>query len=119
MTMSTKNQIELSSQVFGGVLLLRVAGRLDLLNAEQFENDTINIIKDATKDIIIHLEKVTYMSSSGVRALLAIYRYGKENGSRVSLCEASPVVRKVLEVVEMSQILTHYEKQSDAIDAWK
>ncbi len=109
--------IELDWENKDGVQVVRLSGRLDLSKSESFENAVVERIQAEPRNLVINLSKVTYMSSSGIRALLASYRQLGAVDRRMCLCEVSPVVKKVMDVVEIGQVFSIYDQESEAIAA--
>ncbi len=50
-------------------LTIFLEGRFYNKNADQIEQEIFSVIGDRTKDIIIDAEKLTYLSSAGLRVL--------------------------------------------------
>jgi len=109
------DRMELSWITVNRVLVVRVSGRLDITKAETFERSVVDRLSKEPADIVINLSRVTYMSSSGIGALLAVFRFigGKEK--KMAICEVSPVVKKLLDVVEIGQIFKIFDHEDDAI----
>jgi anti-sigma B factor antagonist len=99
-----------------GVHVARVSGRLDISQAETFETDAKDRLQKTPGNIILNLSKITYMSSSGIGAVLGIYRYVGTIQKKICLCEVSPIVKKLLDVVEIGQIFTIYDSEEKAIE---
>lgn len=99
----------------GKTLVVRVGGRLDITRSEAFEESVIKKFDEQNKDLVVNLSHVTYMSSSGIGALLAVYRHIGAKGNGMCICEVSPVVKKLLDVVEIGQIFNIYDREDDAI----
>lgn len=114
---SSVSDVELTWDNTGSVTVARISGRLDITRADAFEKALVDHLAAQPANIVIHLGGVSYMSSSGIRALLSIYRAAGAKDVRVALCEASPVVKKVLDVVEIGQVLRVFNTEAEAIDS--
>ena len=57
------------------------------------------------------------MSSSGISSLLGIYRFTSARGKTMAICEVSPAVIKLLEVVELGQVFKTFTREDDAVAA--
>lgn len=68
-----------------GKYVATLEGRLDTASAEKTEKE-LSVLKDCTgHDIIIDCEKLEYISSSGLRILLAIKKNAIAVGSKVNI----------------------------------
>ena len=80
-------------------LTLKIEGRLDTTTAPVLEQ-TIQEEADAVKDLILDMEKLNYISSAGLRVLLATQKKMNKIGTLrlINVCDA------VMEVFEMTGI---------------
>ena len=78
-------------------LTLKIEGRLDTTTAPVLEQ-TIQEEADAVKDLILDMEKLNYISSAGLRVLLATQKKMNKIGTLrlINECDA------VMEVFEMT-----------------
>ena len=78
-------------------LTLKMEGRLDTKTAPVLEQ-TIQEEADAVKDLILDMEKLNYISSAGLRVLLATQKKMNKIGTLrlINVCDA------VMEVFEMT-----------------
>ena len=78
-------------------LTLKIEGRLDTTTAPVLEQ-TIQEEADAVKDLILDREKLNYISSAGLRVLLATQKKMNKIGTLrlINVCDA------VMEVFEMT-----------------
>lgn len=85
-------------------LTLKVSGRIDANTSPLLENE-LNASLDGVTDLTLDLQEVNYISSAGLRVLLAAQkRMTKQGGMRVvNVCEA---VMDVLEMTGFTDILT-------------
>lgn len=78
-------------------LTLVIEGRLDTTTAPNLEK-TINAQTDDIKDLVLDMEKMEYISSAGLRVLLATQKKMNKIGTLklINVCDA------VMEVFEMT-----------------
>lgn len=95
--------------------MLKLSGRLDISRSDTLETAVRNRLKENMQPLVINLARVTYISSSGVGALLGIYRFMGEHRKQLVLCEISPAVQKLLDVVELGQLFKSALREPEAI----
>ena len=78
-----------------GILSVALDGRLDTVTAPEFESFFAENY-DGTGSIVIDCEKLTYISSAGLRVLLAAQKKTKGMMKLINVCEL------VMEVFEMT-----------------
>ena len=78
---------------------IHLSGELDLLT-EQLLSDQIRSVLSApeTVHVTIDAEGLSFMDSSGLRALLALYQEVDRRQGTVTVAGSQPVVRKVITV---------------------
>lgn len=87
-----------------GKYIATLEGRLDTASAEKTEKE-LSVLKDCIgHDIIIDCEKLEYISSSGLRILLAIKKNAIVAGSKVSLINLNNEIMKVFKVTGFDDI---------------
>lgn len=97
-------------------LIIDLAGRLDVHLASEIEDEINNLIKtDDSSTVILNLENVEYMSSSGLRVFVSLMRTLHEVSRNLKLSNLSQAVQKVFEVVELMDMFDIYESVEEAI----
>ena len=78
-------------------VILKVEGRLDTTTAPVLEK-TVNEVCENAQELVLDLEKLVYISSAGLRVLLATQKKMHMHGS-VKLIK---VCREVMDILEMT-----------------
>ena len=83
---------------------LKIEGRLDTMTAPELET-AINGLIDETKDLTLDMNALEYISSAGLRVLLAAQKKMNQIGTMklVGVCDA---VMEVFEMTGFADILT-------------
>ncbi len=85
-------------------LQLNVDGKIDVTTANDFQNAVLKTFVKS-KNVIINLEKVPYMSSAGLRALVLGAKTAQAKGGSLVIIKAQPVVMEVFKYSGMNKIL--------------
>ena len=85
-----------------GALYVTLDGRLDTTNAPKFEELLSENYADA-QSLIINCEKLAYVSSAGLRVLLAAQKKMRDSMKLTNVCE---LVMEVFEMTGFADILT-------------
>jgi len=81
----------------GGRCVLRLSGELDMANSDQVEALLRQRARDY-REIVVELDAITFVDSTGIRSILAGYDASSVRGHRLLATGAPPRVRRVLEV---------------------
>ena len=85
-----------------GAIYVTLDGRLDTTNAPKFEELLSENYADA-QSLIINCEKLAYVSSAGLRVLLAAQKKMRDSMKLTNVCE---LVMEVFEMTGFADILT-------------
>ncbi|MBQ9640365.1 MAG: STAS domain-containing protein [Bacteroidaceae bacterium] len=73
-------------------------GRLDTAAAAQFAQDMKPLYDNADKHIMLDCEKLSFISSSGLRLLLSLRKATIEGGGDVTILNVPPEVKQVFTI---------------------
>ena len=82
---------------------LALEGRLDTTTAPQLETELKTALADADS-ICFDFEKLEYISSAGLRVLLAVHKQMKDKGG-MELCHVNEAIMEVFEVTGFTDFL--------------
>lgn len=68
-----------------GILTGIIEGRLDTLNAAQFEQEITPLKEEAGREIVLDCTKLEYISSSGLRVFLSLLKEVNAKGGKLTL----------------------------------
>ncbi len=79
-------------------------GRIDTLTAPEFEQQMVSELGDVN-DLIIDFSKVSYVSSAGLRALLALAQTMEDRNGTIKAVNVSDFLRKSFALTGFLEIL--------------
>ena len=88
----------------GTKLVVALEGRLDTTTAPQLETEFKRSITDIT-ELVLDFAKLEYLSSAGLRVLLAAQKVMNKQGSMV-IKNVNETIAEVFEITGFSEILT-------------
>jgi len=83
----------------GDAIIMHIDGRLDATSTPILERKILEHIKDGTKNIVLDFSQLYYLSSSGMRLLLATTKKLKDIGGALHCCS---IVEEVMEIIKMA-----------------
>ena len=97
------------------VIVVTVAGRLDAITSPDFEKQLVEMISETASRFVVNLSSVDYVSSAGLRAILAVAKKaGAVNGKIVFTGITEPVMQ-VFKISGFSSILALCSSDQDAL----
>ena len=94
----------ITTQKNGKTLLVIPEGRIDTQTAPEFELKLSEELGDAT-ELQIDLGQVNYISSAGLRVLLAYTQEMDERGGTIKAINVNDIVRKIFDLTGFLDIL--------------
>ncbi|MCK9580698.1 MAG: STAS domain-containing protein [Methanoregula sp.] len=101
-----------------GKMVLSVNGRVDTSTAPALEQAINKEIDAGKRKILLDFSGVSYISSGGLRVLLATAKKLKTPGDKFGLCSLTPEVLKVLKLAGFTSIFTIYPTEGEALLGW-
>jgi anti-anti-sigma factor len=87
-----------------GDAVLVSAGDVDMGTVDRFEQALSEAIKLKPSEVRCSLRGVTFFGSEGVHALTEAHRLAVANQVRLTIVDASPIARRILEVSRLDHL---------------
>ena len=101
------------------VLIVDMIGnRLDNLTAGDAESRILDIVQDEDRRVLLNLERLSYMSSAGLRLILRVARQLQANRGELKICNARGLVKDVLEMSGFHSLIKIYDTEKEAFVAF-
>ena len=114
--MATLLELELGQQ--SGWQILTVRGEVDVTTTPRVRTQLLSLLSDGTPHVIVDLEGVRFLDSSGLGALVAGLKQARSRAGELRIvCEGQRSVRKVLEVTGLERVLDRYDSVEAATAA--
>ena len=95
----------ISKNLEGDKLTVAVEGRLDTVTAPDLESELKSTL-EGVKELVMDFTKLEYISSAGLRVLLAAFKKMDAKGGKMKLTNINEMVREVLDVTGLMSVLT-------------
>ena len=100
------------------VVILDIAGEIDLYNAPVIKDIINGLIEEQKFNVIINLEKVTYIDSSGIGALISSLSNLKKYQGGLKIINVYASVRKVFELTKLTSFFDIYNSEEEALESF-
>lgn len=85
--------------------LVKLAGRVDTTNADQFQKDLSPLMDDTNPNIEIDCTNMDYTSSQGLRLFLMLQKNVSAKNGKLILTNMKPQVKEVFDITGFSNII--------------
>lgn len=110
--------MEITTQKFKRASVVTVAGRIDSSTGPEFDQTLTSLREEGIKSIVVNMAGVDYLSSAGLRVLVATRKALKSlvpPAGDIVIAAPSEQVRKVLELAGLTSIFTIYPDTLTAV----
>ncbi|RLA90759.1 MAG: anti-sigma factor antagonist [Deltaproteobacteria bacterium] len=97
-----------------GFVIVTLSGRFDSMTAKTVE-EKFQTIQDQPR-ILVNMSGVHYISSAGLRVLLALAKAMNRHQGLLRLCGLTETVREVFDMAGFTQIFQIYNSQEEALE---
>jgi anti-sigma B factor antagonist len=109
----TTLELEVDRQADWQVLTVR--GEVDVTTTPRVRAQLISLLSERKPHLIVDLEGVDFLDSSGLGALVAALKLARSRSGELRLvCDRQRSVRKVLEVTGLERVLERYDSVAAA-----
>jgi anti-anti-sigma factor len=112
------NSMEITTTNRENATILSIAGRIDTATAPALEQAINQQVDHQHRKILLDFSSVSYISSGGLRVLLATAKKLKNPGDRFALCSLSPEVMKILKLAGFTSIFSISPTEGEALAGW-
>ena len=112
--------MEITNRVFGDMIIVAPTGRVDHATAAEFERAVVPLLDPAAGShagLVFDLERVTYISSVGLRVLMIASKALRARGARIAVAAMQPVVAEILEICRFRAVVEVFTTVDEALDA--
>lgn len=110
--------LEISVSEMKRVQLFEVNGRVDSMTANELGQSLNDAIDGGRTAIVVDMQGIEYMSSAGLREIVAALKRVHKTGGDIRLANPSERVMEVLELAGLDTIFKIYPTQVEAVGSF-
>lgn len=109
------NDLNLSTREIGGVVVLDPQGPIVLgESSANLHSKLKSLVEDGKRNIVINLDKVTTIDSSGLGTLVAGFASLERNGGRLKLCNLPAKVSELMIITKLYAVFDIFDNEDEA-----
>ena len=101
----------------GSAIVVSLTGDIDLHRTPEVHKALIEACKRKPERLVVNLQDVTYMDSSGIGTLVEVLRRVKGYSGSLSLCGLNERVYGVFEITKLDQFFSIHDSEDKALTA--
>jgi stage II sporulation protein AA (anti-sigma F factor antagonist) len=98
--------LSIDLEVRNDVLCIRLGGELDHHAADELRNQVTKTLENpSVRHIVLNLESLTFMDSSGLGVILGRYKQIKQLNGEMIVCAISPPIKRLFDMSGLFKIV--------------
>ncbi|HZJ91112.1 MAG: STAS domain-containing protein [Clostridiaceae bacterium] len=97
--------MEIRRTIGEDTITIEVEGRLDTVTSSQLEQEVSEVFEEEKSNIVFDFTSLEYISSAGLRVLLASQKQVNSLGTEMRIVGANDVVKEIFEITGFSDIM--------------
>jgi anti-sigma B factor antagonist len=111
--------MDITTRSRGDIVILDIVGEIDLYNAPEIKDIINKLIEVQKYNVIINLEKVSYIDSSGIGALISSLSNLKRYQGGLKIINVFASVRKVFELTKLTSFFEIFDSEETALESFQ
>ena len=110
--------VQITAREAGTVTVVEFEGHLDTNTAPEAQERLDGLQDGGVQKILVSFEKLDYISSAGLRVLLATAKRLGASGGSLRICGLNETVSEVFEISGFSVILSVFGNEAEALEGF-
>lgn len=111
--------MEIDTRKENNAVVVSIKGRMDAVTTPEIESRLSQLIDSGEKKLLINLQQLDYISSAGLRALLATAKRLKSEHGDVAFANLEGHVKEVFEISGFYSIFKVFDSTEMALEHFK
>jgi anti-sigma B factor antagonist len=116
---TSERSVKLKERIRDGVAILEMSGKLmGGPDAENFDEVLKTLIHEGTCNVIVNLEKVKWVNSTGLGILISGYTTLRKSGGELKLLKVSERIENIFIVSKLFTVFESYQDEDEAVQSF-
>jgi len=107
-------ELDISTEHIGDVCEIKLNGEIDVYTAPRLKEEIVALIESGCSNVIVDLEKVAFIDSSGLGVLVSALRRARERDGAVRIVCTRENILKIFRITGLDKVFPIF---SDAAEA--
>ncbi len=110
--------MEITTRENGNICIFNLEGRLDLASGTALKDRVKHMFNENKNSIHLNLEKVEFINSSGLGALVSLMKEARIRKGRLTLSNLASYVQEIFEITQLSHIFELFPTEEEALNSY-
>jgi anti-sigma B factor antagonist len=113
-------QLEIKERGVGDVVILDLLGKITIGEGSvQLRDAVSNLLESGRQRIILNLQGVSYVDSSGIGELVSRFTTTKNQGGQLKLLQLPKKIKDLLMITKLLTVFEIYEDEETALSSFR
>ena len=109
--------LEVTSKSSEKIIVIYIDGDLTTNSSPNVEADINDILEGTNKNVIINVERVNFIASTGLRIILALGKRLNKKGLTLTVCSMNSSTKSVFDLSGFAKIFPIFDNEEEAFAA--
>lgn len=97
------------------ISILRLEGYVDAHTFTEFEEELTQLVESGKYHLLLDLERLTYINSTGLGLLMATFRQVRQHGGDLVIAKMSDKITNIFNLLGFSRLISTYPTEEEAL----
>ncbi|MFA5844944.1 MAG: STAS domain-containing protein [Coriobacteriia bacterium] len=107
-------ELEIATEKDGSSCVLALSGEVDVYTAPTLKDRLVSVVDDGCVDIVVDLEKVAFIDSSGLGVLVGGLRRAREKDGSLRLICTQDSILKIFRITGLDKVFPVFASRGEA-----
>jgi anti-sigma B factor antagonist len=108
--------LQFDTEQLGNVAVMRITGDVDLYSSPKLRKEILKLVAPREARLLVNLDAVTYMDSSGLATLIEGLQHIHRNNGRMAVTGLHDAVKEVFELTRLDTVFSIYPDSESAME---
>jgi len=109
--------MEVTSKSVDTAIVIYVDGDLTTASSQKAEAEINEILEGPATNVVINVEKVDFIASTGLRIILALGKRLNSDGMKLIVCSMNASTKSVFEMSGFNKLFPIFETEEEALES--
>jgi anti-sigma B factor antagonist len=107
--------LDLETSKKGDVAIISLRGEIDVYTAPRLRQALIDLVEGGSKDIVVDMDKVDFLDSTGLGVLVGGLKRVKSNDGEMKLVVTQDRIMKIFDITGLAKVFPMFGSLDDAV----
>lgn len=119
MIMRRETDVKIDVTKENRIVIVAVEGEVDAETSPQLRERFDKLLAEGEHSYVIDMAGVEFMDSSGLAALVRLFKRVRIGEGDVRLCEVRPEILKIFELTRLNRVFDIFETRAEAVESFQ